>query len=80
MGEGPFPTELFDDDGQRLGERGHEFGTTTGVNVVVVGLTRFWSVKHVHIGCYRNILDQVDVLDGFETLKICVGYELMKSV
>ncbi|MGS4944672.1 adenylosuccinate synthase [Meridianimarinicoccus sp. RP-17] len=77
VGEGPFPTELFDDDGQRLGERGHEFGTTTGrkrrcgwFDAVLVRQTCAVS------GVTGISLTKLDVLDGFETLKICVGYEL----
>ena len=77
VGEGPFPTELFDEDGQRLGTRGHEFGTTTGrkrrcgwFDAVLVKQTCATS------GVRGISLTKLDVLDGFETLKICVGYEL----
>ncbi|CUH76409.1 adenylosuccinate synthase [Tropicibacter naphthalenivorans] len=77
VGEGPFPTELEDADGQRLGERGHEFGTTTGrkrrcgwFDAVLVRQTCATS------GVNGISLTKLDVLDGFETLKICVGYEL----
>ncbi|KHQ54381.1 adenylosuccinate synthase [Mameliella alba] len=77
VGEGPFPTELHDEDGQRLGERGHEFGTTTGrkrrcgwFDAVLVRQTCATS------GVNGISLTKLDVLDGFETLKICVGYEL----
>ena len=77
VGEGPFPTELMDDDGQRLGERGHEFGTTTGrkrrcgwFDACLVRQTCATS------GVNGISLTKLDVLDGFETLKICVGYEL----
>ncbi len=77
VGEGPFPTELFDDDGQRLGERGHEFGTTTGrkrrcgwFDAVLVRQT--CAINGINGIC----LTKLDVLDGFETLKICTGYEL----
>lgn len=77
VGEGPFPTELEDDDGQRLGERGHEFGTTTGrkrrcgwFDAVLVRQTCATS------GVNGISLTKLDVLDGFETLKICTGYEL----
>ena len=77
VGEGPFPTELDDDDGQRLGERGHEFGTTTGrkrrcgwFDAVLVRQTCVTS------GVSGIALTKLDVLDGFEELKICVGYEL----
>ena len=77
VGEGPFPTELHDADGQRLGERGHEFGTTTGrkrrcgwFDAALVRQTCATS------GVKGICLTKLDVLDGFETLKICVGYEL----
>lgn len=77
VGEGPFPTELDDDDGQRLGERGHEFGTTTGrkrrcgwFDACLVRQTCATS------GVSGIALTKLDVLDGFETLKICTGYEL----
>ncbi|MDA7425355.1 adenylosuccinate synthase [Thalassococcus lentus] len=77
VGEGPFPTELEDADGQRLGERGHEFGTTTGrkrrcgwFDAALVRQTCATS------GVNGISLTKLDVLDGFETLKICVGYEL----
>ena len=77
VGEGPFPAELHDADGQRLGERGHEFGTVTGrkrrcgwFDAVLVRQTCATS------GVSGIALTKLDVLDGFETLKICVGYEL----
>ncbi|MBN2741237.1 MAG: adenylosuccinate synthase [Rhodobacteraceae bacterium] len=77
VGEGPFPTELDDADGQRLGERGREFGTVTGrkrrcgwFDAALVRQTCAVS------GVSGIALTKLDVLDGFETLKICVGYEL----
>ncbi|WP_333830835.1 adenylosuccinate synthase [Pararhodobacter sp.] len=77
VGEGPFPTELHDETGQRLGERGHEFGTVTGrkrrcgwFDAVLVRQTCATS------GVTGIALTKLDVLDGFETLKICTGYEL----
>jgi len=77
VGEGPFPTELFDEVGQGLGERGHEFGTVTGrgrrcgwFDAVMVG-------QAVKIGGIQGIaLTKIDVLDGLKTVKICIGYEL----
>lgn len=81
VGEGPFPTELDDADGQRLGERGHEFGTTTGrkrrcgwFDACLVRQTCATS------GVKGIALTKLDVLDGFETLKICVGYDLDGTV
>ncbi len=77
VGEGPFPAELFDADGDRLGERGHEFGTVTGrkrrcgwFDAVLVRQTCVTS------GVSGIALTKLDVLDGFQTLKICVAYEL----
>ncbi|MEQ3626069.1 MAG: adenylosuccinate synthase [Celeribacter sp.] len=77
VGEGPFPTELQDADGQRLGERGHEFGTVTGrqrrcgwFDAVLVRQTCATS------GVSGIALTKLDVLDGFDELKICTGYEL----
>ena len=77
VGEGPFPAELDDADGQRLGERGHEFGTVTGrkrrcgwFDAVLVRQTCATS------GVKGIALTKLDVLDGFETLKICTGYDL----
>ncbi len=77
VGEGPFPAELDDETGQRLGERGHEFGTVTGrkrrcgwFDAALVRQTCATS------GMNGIALTKLDVLDGFETLKICVGYEL----
>ncbi len=77
VGEGPFPTELLDDDGERLGVQGHEFGTTTGrkrrcgwFDSVLVRQTCATS------GVSGIALTKLDVLDGFDELKICTGYEL----
>ncbi|TCK19048.1 adenylosuccinate synthetase [Thiogranum longum] len=77
VGAGPFPTELFDDDGQYLGEKGHEFGATTGRQrrcgwLDVVSLRRSLDVNSVTGIC----ITKLDVLDGMETVKICVAYKL----
>ena len=76
VGEGPFPTELEDEDGNRLGTRGREFGTVTGrkrrcgwFDAALVRQTCATS------GVNGIALTKLDVLDGFETLKICVGYD-----
>ena len=81
VGEGPFPTELTDATGQRLGERGHEFGTVTGrkrrcgwFDAVLVRQTCAIS------GVKGIALTKLDVLDGFETLKICTGYRIGGTV
>ncbi|MEM6728513.1 MAG: adenylosuccinate synthase, partial [Pseudomonadota bacterium] len=77
VGEGPFPTELEDADGQRLGERGHEFGTTTGRKRRCGWFDACLVKQTCAISGVSGIsLTKLDVLDGFEELKICVGYDL----
>ncbi len=77
VGEGPFPTELDDADGERLGERGHEFGTTTGRKRRCGWFDACLVRQSCAISGMTGIaLTKLDVLDGFERLKICVGYEL----
>jgi adenylosuccinate synthase len=77
VGAGPFPTELFDADGKYLGEKGHEFGATTGRQrrcgwLDTVSLKRSLDINSVTGMC----ITKLDVLDGMETLKICVSYRL----
>ena len=77
VGAGPFPTELNDAAGQRLGERGHEFGTVTGRQ----RRCGWFDAALVRQSCIINgvqgiALTKLDVLDGFDALKICVGYEV----
>jgi len=77
VGAGPFPTELFDDDGQHLGEKGHEFGATTGRQrrcgwLDIVALKRSLEINSVTGMC----ITKLDVLDGMETVKIAVAYKL----
>jgi len=81
VGSGPFPTELEDETGQRLGERGHEFGTVTGrkrrcgwFDAVIVRQSCAVS------GVTGIALTKLDVLDGFDTIKICTGYRLNGKV
>ncbi|MEI4232017.1 adenylosuccinate synthase [Roseovarius sp. D22-M7] len=77
VGEGPFPTELQDADGQRLGERGHEFGTVTGRQRRCGWFDACLVRQTCAISGVKGIsLTKLDVLDGFETLRICVGYDL----
>ena len=76
VGAGPFPTELFDDDGDVLVDRGHEFGTNTGRRrrpgwfdaVMLRHAVRLNSLSEV-------ALTKLDVLDVFDTVKVCVAYE-----
>jgi adenylosuccinate synthase len=77
VGEGPFPTELFDENGRRLGERGREFGTVTGrqrrcgwFDAVLVRQALTIS------GANGVALTKLDVLDGFERLQVCTAYRL----
>ena len=77
VGAGPFPTELFDNDGAHLGEKGHEFGATTGRQrrcgwLDTVALRRSLQINSVTGMCVTKL----DVLDGLDTLKICVAYKL----
>ena len=77
VGEGPFPTELDDDDGQSLGERGHEFGTTTGRKRRCGWFDACLVRQTCAISGVNGIsLTKLDVLDGFKELKICVAYDL----
>lgn len=75
VGSGPFPTELFDDDGQYLAKKGNEFGTTTG-RARRCGWFDAVLVKHsIRINSINAIcLTKLDVLDGLKTVKVCVGY------
>ena len=77
VGSGPFPTEDFGADGDRMGERGREFGTVTGrkrrcgwFDAVMV------RQANAVAGITGMALTKLDVLDGFDVLKICVGYDV----
>ena len=77
VGGGPFPTELVDDAGSRLREAGGEYGATTG-RPRRTGWLDLVALKHA---CRLNGVDKIaitklDVLDGFEKIKICTGYKL----
>ncbi|TDH35134.1 adenylosuccinate synthase [Pseudohoeflea suaedae] len=77
VGEGPFPTELNDDIGQFLGERGHEFGTVTGRKRRCGWFDAALVRQAVAVNGISGIaLTKLDVLDGLKEIKICVGYEL----
>ncbi len=75
VGAGPFPTELFDETGQHLAERGHEFGSTTG-RARRCGWLDLVALKHsMQINSITGLcLTKLDVLDGLETIKVCVSY------
>ena len=77
VGAGPFPTELFDGDGEHLGVKGHEFGATTGRKrrcgwLDTVALRRSLQINSVTGMC----ITKLDVLDGMDTVKICIVYRL----
>jgi adenylosuccinate synthase len=77
VGSGPFPTELDDATGQRLGERGHEFGTVTGRKRRCGWFDAVLVRQSVAVSGLTGIaLTKLDVLDGFDELKICVGYTI----
>lgn len=77
VGEGPFPTELEDEVGQRLGERGHEFGVVTGRKRRCGWFDAALVRQSLKIAGVDGIaLTKLDVLDGFEELKVCVGYRI----
>ncbi len=77
VGEGPFPTEQDNEVGQRLGERGHEFGTVTGRKRRCGWFDAVLVRQTARTGGIDGIaLTKLDVLDGFDEIKICVGYKL----
>lgn len=76
VGAGPFPTELFDETGDRLCELGHEFGSVTGrkrrcgwLDLVALRYTVMLN------GVTKLIMMKSDVMDTFEQIKVCIGYE-----
>jgi adenylosuccinate synthase len=77
VGAGPFPTELFDEAGEHLSRVGNEFGSVTGRRrrcgwFDTVALRR----SVVHSSCSHLCVTKLDVLDGFDTIRVCVGYRL----
>ena len=77
VGSGPFPTELEDEIGQRLGERGHEFGTVTGRKRRCGWFDSVLVRQSMAVSGVTGIaLTKLDVLDGFDEIRICTGYTL----
>ena len=77
VGSGPFPTELFDDMGEHLARRGHEFGATTGRPrrcgwFDAVAIRRSNQINGISGTC----ITKLDVLDGLESIRICTGYRI----
>lgn len=81
VGSGAFPTELFDDIGEGLGQRGHEFGTVTGRKRRCGWFDAVLVRQAVKISGIDGIaLTKLDVLDGVKEIKICTGYKLGNEV
>jgi adenylosuccinate synthase len=77
VGEGPFPTELTDDVGKKIGERGREFGTVTSRQRRCGWFDAVLVRQSAKINGINGVaLTKLDVLDGFDELKVCVGYKL----
>jgi adenylosuccinate synthase len=77
VGSGPFPTELTDATGEKLGERGREFGTVTGRKRRCGWFDAVMVRQAVKVGGITGIaLTKLDVLDGFERLQVCTGYDI----
>ena len=77
VGSGPFPTELTDAIGRVLGERGHEFGTVTGRQRRCGWFDAVLVRQAVKVGGIQGLaLTKLDVLDGLDELKVCVGYRI----
>ncbi|MBP7335303.1 adenylosuccinate synthase [Niveispirillum sp.] len=81
VGSGPFPTELHDEIGDKIGQRGHEFGTVTGRKRRCGWFDAVMVRQAIKTGGITGIaLTKLDVLDGFEELKVCTGYKLNGEV
>jgi adenylosuccinate synthase len=76
VGSGPFPTELFDDVGAELAKRGHEFGATTGRPRRCGWFDAVTMRRSARINGLSSLcITKLDVMDGLDEIKICVGYE-----
>jgi len=77
VGSGPFPTELLDEVGERLGDRGREFGTVTGRKRRIGWFDAVAVRQAIKVGGIDGIaLTKLDVLDGTNPLRVCTGYRL----
>jgi adenylosuccinate synthase len=81
VGSGPFPTELFDDDGAKMAKIGNEFGATTG-RARRCGWIDLVALKYcIQInGVTQLMMMKGDVLSGFETIKVCTAYQTDQGV
>lgn len=75
VGEGPFPTELFGDEAEKLRTKGAEFGATTGRPRRPGWLDLFQLQYSVGFGIDELVITKVDVLTGYDEIKLCVGYD-----
>ncbi len=76
VGSGPFPTELFDEVGRHLAEKGHEFGATTGRARRCGWFDAVALKQSVRINSISGLcLTKLDVLDGLDTIRVCTGYQ-----
>lgn len=77
VGSGPFPTELFDEDGQKLRDNGNEYGSVTG-RPRRCGWIDLVSLRYTIMlnGVTKLVMMKSDVLDSFETIKACVAYKI----
>jgi len=77
VGNGPFPTELFDKTGEQLRKQGHEFGSTTG-RPRRCGWLDLVALKYAIMinGVTEMVLTKADVMDNFDTIKICTAYQI----
>ena len=81
VGSGPFMTELFDNDGKHLSEKGHEFGATTGRERRCGWLDLVALKRSIIINGFTGIcLTKIDVLDQFKTIKVCTKYDGNKPI
>ncbi|MAL31000.1 MAG: adenylosuccinate synthase, partial [Gammaproteobacteria bacterium] len=81
VGEGPFPTELFDEDGATLAEIGHEFGATTGRPRRCGWLDLHALKKIIFINSVTELcITKLDVMDSFKSIKVCIDYEDGKPI
>ena len=81
VGEGPFPTELFDEDGATLAKIGHEFGATTGRPRRCGWLDLHALKKIIFINSVTELcITKLDVMDSFKSIKACIDYEDGKPI
>ncbi|MFN3960384.1 MAG: adenylosuccinate synthase [Parvularculaceae bacterium] len=77
VGEGPFPTELTDETGEKIGARGREFGTVTGRKRRCGWFDAALVRQSLKVAGVDGVaLTKLDVLDTFDTIKVCVGYDI----